>query len=411
MDVPKKYWWVIGIAVPVIIAIISILPNLIPKKASSGAFYVDVVGTQFNGQVAINNVSVVAEQAREKLGGELPKEVLEMLSKAIELTQANNFNAAIPVLESVAKAAPVPAVFNNLGAAYLATGNKAKAANAFDKALAIEPDQESARFNLSQTDPVPANGNPIVTELQINNSSEVEPNNEILTPNTIPLETWIDGVKTEQGDNDYYRFTSPATYRDIILISIENKSTTLIPQIRVFNKNKADISGWKSNNTEGSNLQYSFSSAPNETYYVQLTSPYGTTNGAYKVIIKPLKSYDNYEPNDNILNAKLISLGKPLDASKMDSLDNDYYRFKTSSSAGTVKILIENKSTTLVPQLRVFNQEKSDISGWQSKNTAGANLTYSFVSEPSSTYYLVITSPYGSTNGSYTLTVMEEANN
>lgn len=174
----------------------------------------------------------------------------------------------------------------NFRAAYLATGNKAKATDAFDKALSIEPDQESARFNLSQADPVLTVVNVVTNESQITNDREAEPNNEILSPNLIPLETWIDAAKAEQGDNDYFRFSSPPIYRDIIQISIENKSTTLIPQLRVFNKNKADLSGWKSNNTQGSNFQYSFSSAPNETYYVQMTSHYGSTNGSYTLTVK-----------------------------------------------------------------------------------------------------------------------------
>ncbi len=408
MDMPKKYWWVIGVAVPVIVAAIGIIPSLIQKDGGGDTFYVDAVGTQFNGKVAFNNVTIVAEQAREQLGEELSEEVTEMLRKALKLAQKKNFNEAIPAFESVAKLAPVSAVFNNLGAAYLATGDKEKAMGAFDKALSNASNQKTVHFNLKQTDPVITTNKPVAGEVQAKISAEVEPNNEILNPNIISLATWIDAEKADKEDTDYFRFTSPPVYRDIIQVSIENISTTLKPALRIFNSEKSDISGWQVKKTGGANLQYSFSTGPNQTYYAQVTSDYGETNGAYKVIIRPLRAYDDYEPNDDILNAKLISTGKSIDASKMDNPDNDYYQFKTSSRAGTIMIFIKNRSTTLMPALRIFNSEKSDISGWQVKKTGGADLKYSFATEPDSIYYIVVTSHNGETSGKYSLTVKEE---
>ena len=405
MKVPKKYWWVIGIAVPIIVAVIGIMPQLIPKDGGGGTFYVEVVGTQFNGKVAFNNVTIVAEQTRGQLGTELPKEVVETLRKALELAQAKNFNEAIPAFESVAKVAPVPAVFNNLGAAYLATGNKEKAIAAFENA----PDQETARFNLRQTDHVATTTKPVTDEAQEKIGAEVEPNNEILNPNIIPLETWIEAAIAEREDTDYFRFTTPPVYRDIIQVSIENRSTTLRPALLIFNSEKSAIIYRQVRETAGANLHDSGPAGPNETYYVQVTSRYGDTSGNYKVIIRPLRAYDDYEPNDDILNAKLIPIGKSIDAGMMDPLDSDYYQFETSSRAGTITIFIKNRSTTLKPALRVFNNEKSDISDRQVKKTAGANLQHSFSAGPNETYYVQVTSYFGETSGNYSLTVKEEA--
>ena len=123
MDAPKKWWWVIGVAVPVAVAAIAIVPHLLPKGAGGGGDTFYVAGTQFNGNVAFHNVTLVAEQARQMTGKELPDSVVESLRQAMSLVHARKFDQAIPLLESAAKAAPVPAVFNNLGAAYLATGN------------------------------------------------------------------------------------------------------------------------------------------------------------------------------------------------------------------------------------------------------------------------------------------------
>ncbi len=139
MDVPKKHWWIAGIAVPIIAASITITPNLLREK---GTIY--VAGNQFTGNVAFNNITIVNEQARQMLGKELPDNVLETLREALNLVQSREFDKAIPLLQSTATAAPVPSVFNNLGAAYLATGNKEKAKEYLEKA----PDEKSANFKL-----------------------------------------------------------------------------------------------------------------------------------------------------------------------------------------------------------------------------------------------------------------------
>ena len=64
MEIPKKYWWSVAIVVPVVIAVIGIVPQFLPKGGSGSktdSFHINVVGTQFNGEVAFNNVTVVAD--------------------------------------------------------------------------------------------------------------------------------------------------------------------------------------------------------------------------------------------------------------------------------------------------------------------------------------------------------------
>ena len=150
MRVPQKWWWVVAIAVPILAAIITIVPLLFPQDTGGGdTFY--VAGTQFNGDVAFNSVTVVIGQVRQISGEEMPDTVLEALRKALKFVESREFDKAIPLLESVAEAAPVPALFNNLGAAYLATGSREKARSYFEKALTGSPGKETtARFNLNQ---------------------------------------------------------------------------------------------------------------------------------------------------------------------------------------------------------------------------------------------------------------------
>ncbi len=88
-------------------------------------------------------------------GEELPESVVETLRQALKFAQLRNFEEAIPILESVKDAAPVPAGFNNLGAAYLAIGNQERAKQYFEEALAGNQDEPTARSNLSRISPGP----------------------------------------------------------------------------------------------------------------------------------------------------------------------------------------------------------------------------------------------------------------
>ena len=149
MDIPKKYWWLVGIVVPIIVAIIAVVPPLLKEDAGE-TINNEVNGTQIIGDVAFNNMNIIVEQARQMLGKELPEDLLKSLHQALKFIQSKEFYKAIPALESAKSVVPVPAVFNNLGAAYLATGNKDRAKDYFEKALDRMPNEEAANFNLNQ---------------------------------------------------------------------------------------------------------------------------------------------------------------------------------------------------------------------------------------------------------------------
>ena len=150
-DMSKKWWWLAAVAVPVVVALIAILPDMIRSGDGGGGDTFRVIGSQFNDEVTFNTFNVVVDQAAQA-GIELSEVELAALREALALVQDRQFDAAIPLLESLGGVAPVPAVLNNLGAAYLATGNSSQAKGAFDKALSQAPDQESVRSNLTKID-------------------------------------------------------------------------------------------------------------------------------------------------------------------------------------------------------------------------------------------------------------------
>ncbi len=157
MNVPKKWWWLVGVAVPIVAAAIAIVPDLIRNGDTGGGDTFTVIGTQSNTKVTFNNVSVIVEQANQT-GEELSQSVVETLRQALKLAQSRKFDQAIPLLESVEDSALVPALLNNLGAVYLATGNQEKAKQYFEQALAYNPEEETPLINLKQIPPGPVVG-------------------------------------------------------------------------------------------------------------------------------------------------------------------------------------------------------------------------------------------------------------
>jgi len=391
MEISKKYWWVIGIVIPILVAVVGIIPKLISKDEPSKSFYVEVVGTQFNGQVAFNSVTIVAEQTRQNLGTQMTEDVADMLRKALKLAQDKNFTDAIPVFESVANAAPVPAVFNNLGAAYLATGNKEKAISSFEKALAIAPGEETARFNLGQAKPSDKNRDssqvlPLVRNIKeqpLSGSEEQEPNDTIFQANLFKVNHEVNAEISNPKDQDFFKFQHKAKLRDKIAVSMESRSTTLRPHVTIYNKDKSEILH-RHNSTYGANLEFILSVEPQFNYYLRVY-PYDGS-GQYRLSVVPQQAFDLHEPNDDQFSAAEMAMGQSIAANIMDAKDVDWYRL-TGISSEEVTVRMESRSTILRPHVTVYNKDKSEILH-RNNSTYGAALEFAFKAEPGSNYYL-----------------------
>jgi tetratricopeptide (TPR) repeat protein len=387
IDHAKKWWWLTALVLPIALAIF----NKYPFSNSP------VHGTTY-----IASMTVIGQQYQQQFNGQtLDPAVLEKLQQANALAKDSNFQAAAAVLQEVAQKAPVPAVLNNLGVVYQGAGDSQRAKEAYQQALQKDPAYEPAKANLkalAELGTAPVEDNTVRVTRQ-----EHEPNNEIFQANAMPLETGIAAAIADPSDKDTFQFRTPPKYRDWIDITVENKSTTLMPQIDVYNADKARIGGnWI--NSGGANLKYSFVAQPDSIYYAQI-SPSSPSAGAYSLVVKPAKAYDSYEPNDDKFHATLIGLGKTIKANIMDPGDVDCYQFKTSKG-GNVLVSIDNQSNTLMPEIDVYNADKARIGGnWI--NSGGANLKYSFAGQPGSIYYVQI-SPNSPSAGQYSLTVTEQ---
>ncbi len=263
---------------------------------------------------------------------------------------------------------------------------------AFNKRV-VEVKQEQAIAQLKVTAPA---------EVEVE-AQETEPNNDPLNTNLIELDRWITGAIGENTDADYYTIETPETHRDWIRVELENRSTTLKPSLKRFDADKADRGG-VSNATPGANLSHQFVSNPSTKHYMRIGNYNRGTQGAYLVRVRALKAYDAFEPNQDILRAKPISLASPIEASLMDPFDVDYFRLKTGTNGGNLSVVLENRSTTLKPGVKIYNADKVDMGG-VSNGTPGANLRHQVAAEPETEYFVGVGNYGRGSDGDYTLTV------
>ena len=396
VDYAKRYWWAGAIAVPIIVALINLMPSLV-NSAGSGATYIE--NTQLGGDMYfVTNVALA------------DPELENQFEQAVALGEQGHMDQSVSLFEELAGKTQSAAVLNNLGVAYAALGNLQAARQAYEKAKALDPNDAGVDLNLGLIRK--AEGNLKEAQKHFEKAGthrgaaesaqaiqEELGNNTILTATPIPLSTAIEARIAGNEDTDFYRFAAPEGKRDILEIQFENRSTTLAPGMSFYNADKAQVT-YVSNGTAGANLKYRFSSEAGDTHYVQVWRQGGSA-GTYALTVTPEKAYDRYEPNDGILQATQISAGTAVEAGIMDEKDTDFYR--VNLGAGEVVAVLQNRSTTLAPGITLYNADKAQIN-YVSNPTAGADVTYPFSVDVAATYYLQVWRQ-GVTGGLYTLTV------
>ena len=88
----------------------------------------------------------------------------------------------------------------------------------------------------------------------------------------------------DSGDQDFYQFKTPLN-TDKIVVSIQNRSTTLRPSLNVYDAEKRNISGLQYAGNQGANLEHSFVAQPNSTYYIHVSN-WDRTSGDYTLTVK-----------------------------------------------------------------------------------------------------------------------------
>ncbi len=150
----KKQWWIVGVAVPISVAIIAIVPSLFAGGGAGGdvnqigeTLYINSgPGNQFH-DVAFNSFNLILGEA-SSAGIEVSQDAKESLRQAMRLVEQQEFRKAIPLFESVYELVPTAALLGNIGAAKLAAGDREEGRRDIARASARSPRVVATRHNL-----------------------------------------------------------------------------------------------------------------------------------------------------------------------------------------------------------------------------------------------------------------------
>jgi hypothetical protein len=113
VKVPRKYWWVAVVAVPVVLAIIAILPGVLKSSGgSSGGTNTTISGN--NNTVSfdysthntfVTNVNVIAREYELLTGRPLSGDLRQQVEAAVAAAMQRNHAASVRLFEKVAEGA------------------------------------------------------------------------------------------------------------------------------------------------------------------------------------------------------------------------------------------------------------------------------------------------------------------
>jgi hypothetical protein len=344
-----------------------------------------------------SNTATVLQEYQHFYGKPLNNADIERLcNQANQRVAARDYSNALGMLEQVAKVAAVPVVFNNLGVLYAEVSDPSRSIHAFREALARDMDYQPVRLNLDRLKDIMALGaEPVSREVESNNSPELA--------NIIACGKPVEGeIAAAVNDVDVFRVSTPPAPRDLVAIEIENHSDTLAPVLRIFDEDRRLTSMGKTEKEAGASVKHIIAPAPNSALFLEL-SGYGRSAGAYTLRVVPQKAFDRYEPNDDIFNARRITLGAQIDANIMDESDTDYFSF-VSPRNGTVNVVITNRSETLIPALSTFYPDMRSSGFGPDIKTKGGNLRHTLEVLENQIYFLQVWSQ-SETAGAYSLLV------
>lgn len=210
--------------------------------------------------------------------------------------------------------------------------------------------------------------------------------------------TTISGaIPATNAHSNFYRFQYTGQLRDIVIVRLANKSTTLRPSLKLYNADRSTTNN-PYDGTPGADVQQALSMDPGQVIYVEV-EPYGSS-GAYELSAIAQKAYDANEPNDDVLHPSPLKFGTSIEGSIMDSADQDWFHVSAPVS-GKVEVHLESLSPTLRPDVKVFSSSKSAITE-KYDGTPAADLDFEVDVEPGRDFYIEVV-PYGSV-GKYRLT-------
>jgi hypothetical protein len=332
-------------------------------------------------ELYVTDAAVVRGEFPQYAGRKLDDAALRRIERAHKLAKAGDYHTAIAILGDESVNGGTPALHTDLGVLYTALGDYFNAQESFQAALRQDGGYRAALKGLERLK-TPG----LIADLPV--TREVEPNNSLVRANRIALNVGVTAEVQDHTDIDSFLFKAPGGARDLLEITVVNRSNTLTPYLRIHDGDQSFLLWNKDATQPGTSVTQYFSPVPDANYFLEVWGQ-NRTAGAYTLRVRPLKAYDAYEPNDDIVHASRIAAEGRIEAGIMDARDMDYYAF-TSMRGGKVFIVVENRSATLVPSVTVHGPDRTLIGFGPKVKQPGAGLTHSIETVAGQTYYVQV---------------------
>ncbi|HHU96370.1 MAG: hypothetical protein QM293_04180 [Bacteroidota bacterium] len=253
---------------------------------------------------------------------------------------------------------------------------------------------------------------PIIT------ADKYEPNNKLTEAYAVTLGTKYNAKISGETDDDWFKITPSHggdTY-DKVQISVTDVSADLKIRMELYDADGKSLAV-HGTSTGGQSLTYTVAT-PGVEYYVRFSGWDGFTDhrttGSYSFTVSNLNANDEFAPNHTIGTAKSLEFGKSYNGVLVSKYEDDYYKF-TNPTPGvwnSYTINLTNVSDDLKVRIYLYGEDKSKLVS-KGVSTAGADLSYTFVSKEDE-FYLQVLGWDGFTDhqssGSYTLTPVVNGN-
>jgi hypothetical protein len=250
---------------------------------------------------------------------------------------------------------------------------------------------------------------------------EFEPNNERAEAVAIELDTKYNAEISDKDDDDWIKFSTAHTSDtyDKMEIKITDVSPELFIHIEIYTSDGGSVAT-AGTNTGGQNLTYTLAT-PGADFYVRFSGWSGyasdhASSGKYSFTISNLDTNDNFAPNHTFETAEeSLEYGSSYNGVIVSKYEDDYYKFTnpTPGAWNSYTFTLTDVSDGLYGKFNRYGADKSAL-GYEGATTAGADLTYTFISKEDEFYIRVSGwSGYASdhaSSGSYIFTPASNGN-
>ncbi len=224
-----------------------------------------------------------------------------------------------------------------------------------------------------------------------------EPNDDLLNPTTIELNSTTKATIEPAGDVDVFKVHIASNKREVVQVTFQNPTRNLKPALSFYNQNREEIGDVDRQNQGAAKVSGKFIAQPNQDYYIDVCSgefnaePDNERSGKYYSLKVKLASVsDEYEPNESLTEAADISFGE-IKGTINPAGDLDCYKIHTKKG-GTVKITFVNPTLNLKPALSFYNQNREEIGDVDRQNQGAAKVSGKFIAQPNQDYYIDVCS-------------------